>query len=83
MKFEFKQTKIPKRALKRLPATASNYGGIAPGDNLRAYKVRPVDGDVLGLVIGSNLVKWSNYKDGVLRQGFPSQQVAAEDLVTS
>ena len=83
MEFEFKETKIPKRVLKRLPASASRYGGIAVGSNLRAYKARPVDGDVIGTVIGSDLVKWSSYKDGVLRQGFPSRQVAAEDLVTS
>lgn len=83
MKFDFKQVKVPPRAAKRLPQEVTNA---------RAYKVRQAagrtgdSGDVLGLVIGSDLAGkpgWSTYYDNVLSGGFGTRQLAAESLVQS
>jgi hypothetical protein len=80
MKFEFKSTKVPSRARKRLPDDVTDP---------RAYKVRlkpgpGYDGGVIGMVVGSDLAGkpgWSTFDNGVLSGGFGTRQAAAESMV--
>lgn len=77
MKFEYKEAKITRQLRRRMTVNPEVSA-------LRAYKVRPTGGEVIGIVAGSDLAGkpgWGFYKNDVFTGGFGTRQQAAEKLL--